>query len=382
MATCLIAALEMPEVNQWQFGMFKTVAALGGAAFSISLTGFVSIKLNMPNKSRIMAGGAAAVFVILYFFSPPGFSRSSPSTPSPIISLGNTGVAVAKTCQQTIALINPALDEYLEGQRLQAGFRGIPSPDDPHYTVKESIKQIQSRLDERATLLDQLGRTYEEFVALSASNNRAQIKAELDGILAATMGVAASAGSSPPHSSASYPSSEDGGLILFASTLRKRAAKKASNEIAAKVKVIADLFQREYPMFIDLQEVMLNSQKQTAISLWKQGMANPDPVLREEIGSLGLTYSPGHSSEACATFTGDRKATCQAQFETAIESAITDRVNKADDLRLKMGQSCQTALKELIRLHGEFEADEALDLTAINRELTFMQEALNKVGHP
>ncbi|WP_437278362.1 hypothetical protein WME90_45295 [Sorangium sp. So ce375] len=47
-----------------------TLRALGGAAFSMSLSGFLSLRLNLPSKGYIVTGGTLAVFVILYGFAP------------------------------------------------------------------------------------------------------------------------------------------------------------------------------------------------------------------------------------------------------------------------------------------------------------------------
>jgi hypothetical protein len=53
---------------------FTTVLALAGAGYSMSLTGFLSVRLNLPNKGFIVAGGTLAVFIVLFFFPPGGAS--------------------------------------------------------------------------------------------------------------------------------------------------------------------------------------------------------------------------------------------------------------------------------------------------------------------
>ncbi|WP_437278366.1 hypothetical protein WME90_45315 [Sorangium sp. So ce375] len=72
--TLAIVVLVKPDPGQQEQMMpaIRTIQALGGAAFSMSLSGFLSLRLNLPNKGYIVAGGTLAVFVILYFFAPTG----------------------------------------------------------------------------------------------------------------------------------------------------------------------------------------------------------------------------------------------------------------------------------------------------------------------
>ena len=60
----------IPKPTSAQEGIFHTVVALAGAGYSMSLTGFLSVRLNLPNKGVLVAGGTLAVFVVLFFFSP------------------------------------------------------------------------------------------------------------------------------------------------------------------------------------------------------------------------------------------------------------------------------------------------------------------------
>jgi hypothetical protein len=78
----LIAFLivEIPNPTESQFIIFRTVIALGGAAFSMALTGFLTIRFHWGRGGLIMAGGALAVFIVLYFASPavPAFPKLQP----------------------------------------------------------------------------------------------------------------------------------------------------------------------------------------------------------------------------------------------------------------------------------------------------------------
>lgn len=69
-AVVLILIVYNPNPSRPQLFVFRILIALGGAAFSMSISGFVTIQLNLPSKGYIIAGGSLAVFIILFFFTP------------------------------------------------------------------------------------------------------------------------------------------------------------------------------------------------------------------------------------------------------------------------------------------------------------------------
>lgn len=71
LATILALVIFIPQPSAPQFFVFRVLMALGGAAFSMAITGFIVLKLDLPGKSYLIAGGSLAVFVILFFFTPP-----------------------------------------------------------------------------------------------------------------------------------------------------------------------------------------------------------------------------------------------------------------------------------------------------------------------
>lgn len=73
----LVLVIFIPTPSDQQFIVFRILIALGGAAFSLSITGFITIHLNLPGKSYLVAGGSLAVFVVLFFFTPPVIPRST-----------------------------------------------------------------------------------------------------------------------------------------------------------------------------------------------------------------------------------------------------------------------------------------------------------------
>jgi hypothetical protein len=83
-ATILTIALVKPNPTSYQFGVFKTVLALAGAGVAAVIPGFLEVRF----REWLRAGGALAVFIVLYFFNPAGMiiptpkTQASPSLPS------------------------------------------------------------------------------------------------------------------------------------------------------------------------------------------------------------------------------------------------------------------------------------------------------------
>jgi hypothetical protein len=72
-----------PHPSPAQFNVFRTVIALGGAGFALSLTGFLTVEVGSSEKNYIRAGGTLAVFVILYLFSPATRLGAGSDLPAP-----------------------------------------------------------------------------------------------------------------------------------------------------------------------------------------------------------------------------------------------------------------------------------------------------------
>src|SRR5712692_5357817 len=62
----LILAIAFPNPTPFQYTVFRIVLALSAAGVAAIIPGFIEIRM----KQLIQAGGAIAVFVIVYFFSP------------------------------------------------------------------------------------------------------------------------------------------------------------------------------------------------------------------------------------------------------------------------------------------------------------------------
>lgn len=64
--TILVIAIFIPEPKPFQWNIFKTVLALAGAGVAAFIPGFIEIEIN----KIVRAGGALAVFVLLFFNNP------------------------------------------------------------------------------------------------------------------------------------------------------------------------------------------------------------------------------------------------------------------------------------------------------------------------
>ena len=75
----IVLAVFIPTPTASQSGIFRTVLALSAAGFAAFIPGFLEVEV----KPYIRAGGAIAVFVIVYFFY-PAYISSEPSGESPV----------------------------------------------------------------------------------------------------------------------------------------------------------------------------------------------------------------------------------------------------------------------------------------------------------
>lgn len=80
----LVIAFVQPQPSSFQYSVFKTVLALAGAGTVAVFPGFIEVKLG----NWLRAGGALAVFVVLYFWNPAALLAIYPDaskTPNPAV---------------------------------------------------------------------------------------------------------------------------------------------------------------------------------------------------------------------------------------------------------------------------------------------------------
>jgi len=67
----LAAAIFIPEPSSFQIFVFRVVIALAAASFGATIPGFLNIDIPVWGKGVIAAGGALALFVIVFNINPP-----------------------------------------------------------------------------------------------------------------------------------------------------------------------------------------------------------------------------------------------------------------------------------------------------------------------
>ncbi len=71
----LVISFARPEPSTFQYGVFRTVLAIAGAGTVAVFPGFIEVKFG----NWLRAGGALAVFAILYFCNPAQLALPSPT---------------------------------------------------------------------------------------------------------------------------------------------------------------------------------------------------------------------------------------------------------------------------------------------------------------
>jgi hypothetical protein len=70
LAAVLWLAFSKDSMNDQQFEILRIVLALAGGGVGAVVPGFLDLQLNGGARFALRAGGALAVFVVLYFWSP------------------------------------------------------------------------------------------------------------------------------------------------------------------------------------------------------------------------------------------------------------------------------------------------------------------------
>jgi len=78
--TLLVLAIKFPHPTPFQYNVFRIVLSLAAAGEAAVVPGFLSVSIN----TSIRAGGALAVFVVVFFFNPAELVTSEAEAPPPI----------------------------------------------------------------------------------------------------------------------------------------------------------------------------------------------------------------------------------------------------------------------------------------------------------
>src|SRR5271165_2574154 len=73
-------AFRAETLNQQQFEILRIVLALAGGGVGAVIPGFLDVSMKAGAKLALRAGGALAVFVVLYFWSPAHWAPPSDGT--------------------------------------------------------------------------------------------------------------------------------------------------------------------------------------------------------------------------------------------------------------------------------------------------------------
>jgi hypothetical protein len=76
LAAVLWLGFRSDSVNDQQFEILRIVLALAGGGVGAVIPGFLDIKMKAGTRFALRAGGALAVFVVLYFWSPAHWQPS------------------------------------------------------------------------------------------------------------------------------------------------------------------------------------------------------------------------------------------------------------------------------------------------------------------
>lgn len=68
--TLLVLAIKFPKPTPFQYTTFRVILALAAAGVAAMIPGFISLEVNAPAGLLIRAGGALAVFVVVYYVNP------------------------------------------------------------------------------------------------------------------------------------------------------------------------------------------------------------------------------------------------------------------------------------------------------------------------
>jgi hypothetical protein len=103
-AILLVLAVLIPHPTKEQFEIFRIVIAVSVAGIAATVPGLLQLKLNQGAVFSLRAGGALAVFVVVYFYSPAHWVSSPQPVAvtfgqcSPIVSDADGNVVINSEC--------------------------------------------------------------------------------------------------------------------------------------------------------------------------------------------------------------------------------------------------------------------------------------------
>lgn len=80
----VILAIAFPKPTPFQYGVFRITLSLAAAGVAAMMPGFINLEVNPNVGLLIRAGGALAVFVIVFFFNPAQLAIQDSEAPQPL----------------------------------------------------------------------------------------------------------------------------------------------------------------------------------------------------------------------------------------------------------------------------------------------------------
>jgi hypothetical protein len=103
LATVLWLAFRGSELTEQQFEILRIVLALAGGGVGAVIPGFLDLNLKSGGKLALRAGGALAVFVVLYFWSP---ARWQPASAGNVTTMSAPGGVVSNEVNKSSITIH------------------------------------------------------------------------------------------------------------------------------------------------------------------------------------------------------------------------------------------------------------------------------------
>lgn len=77
----LFLAIRFPNPTSFQRTVFRIILSMSAAGVAAMIPGFINVQLSTSMGLALRAGGAIAVFTLVYFFNPADRAAESPPTP-------------------------------------------------------------------------------------------------------------------------------------------------------------------------------------------------------------------------------------------------------------------------------------------------------------
>jgi hypothetical protein len=138
--TMLVIAVLVPDPQTFPLFIFRSVMALSAAGVAAMIPGFLNVQLGTSTR----AGGAIAVFVIMYFLNPPDLvSVEKPGTPPPSdpreVAQGYLQVADTLDFEKVWALFADTAKQRLDKAALSEAYSNVRIP-----LGKSTTRQLQA----------------------------------------------------------------------------------------------------------------------------------------------------------------------------------------------------------------------------------------------